>query len=333
MRLPKFELFRPSTVEETCSLLSEYKGEAKIIAGGTAALIDMGQRLFTPNYVVTLKSISRLDYIDYDDEKGLRLGALATIDSLSTSPVVRERYFMLSQAAREVGVPSLRYIGTVAGNLCLDTRCLYYNQSYFWRKVCPPCFKRGGDLCHVVKGSDHCSAVYQGDLAPALIALGAKVRLTQATGERTIPLGEFFTGDGKSPNTLEPEEVLTEVQIPPLSKYSAGAYQKFRVRGAIDYPLAGVAVVLHMDEEKVCRQAKIVLGAVASAPIEVGQAGEILRDKRIDDSLIERAAQEAFSTAHPVANLTTTPDYRRRMVKVLLKRAVNQALESVRGGG
>lgn len=184
----------------------------------------------------------------------------------------------------------------------------------------------------MVKGSDHCFAVYQGDLAPALMALEAKVKLMRAGGERIIPFREFFTNDGKSPNVLELGEILTEVRIPPLSKHVVGAYQKFRVRGAMDFPLVSVAVLLDMNGKKSCRKAKIILGAVASAPIEASEAEEILLNKRIDNGLAEEAAQEAFKRTHPVANLSLDPDYRRKMVKVMLKRAINQALGLAKTG-
>lgn len=152
MRLPQFELLKPHTLEEACSMLSKHRGEAKIVAGGTDALINMEQRLFTPQYVISLKGVSGLDYIDYDGQNGVRLGALVTIDSLNNSPVVREKLPILSQAAKEVGVPPLRYMGTLGGNLCLDTRCLYYNQSCFWREVRGPCLKTGGRALSCGKG-------------------------------------------------------------------------------------------------------------------------------------------------------------------------------------
>lgn len=327
MRLPKFDYLKPRTVDEACSLLSEHKGEANVIAGSTALLTYIKHRLLTPKYVIGLKGIPGLDYINYDGKGGLKIGALTTLHALNTSPLIRERYHILSQAAAQVGVPPLRYMGTLGGNLCLDTRCLYYNQSYSWRRVRPLCFKAGGELCHVVRGGERCYAVYQGDLAPALIGLGAKVRLVRTSGERIIPLNEFFTGRGESPNILEPDEILTEVQIPPPPEQSCGAYHKLRIRRAMDFPLAGVAVVLAMDG-KICREAKIILNAVSSAPFEVREAEEMLRGKRIGDGVIEEVAEEIFKRARPVANLSIDADYRRKMVRVLFKRAVKQALSA-----
>jgi len=321
-----FDYFKPSTVEEAYSLLTEYGEEAKILSGGTALLVYLQQRLCTPKYVMSLKGIPGLDHISYDRQEGLRIGALATIDSLSASSIIKGKYPILCQAAEDIGVPAVRQMGTIGGNLCLDTRCIYYNQSYSWRQVRPPCFKRGGNLCYAVKGGDRCFAVYQGDLAAALIALETKVKLVKTSGEKVIPLSEFFTGRGENPNVLKPDELLTEIQLPCASESSAGAYQKLRIRGAIDFPLAGVAVVLDVDEGKVCRKARIVLSAVASAPLEVTGAEKVLKGKRVEEGLIEEAAEEALKKAHPLDNLSIDAGYRRGMVRVLLKRAVKQAL-------
>lgn len=327
MRLPKFEYFRPRTTEEACSLLAHLRKEAKVLAGGTALVVDMRQRLVSPRYVISLKGIAGLNGIQYDDQQGLRIGALTTLHSLKNSSLIKEKYNILCQASEELGIPALHHVATNGGNLCLDTRCIYYNQSAFWRSIRLPCFKNGGQLCHAVKGSGHCFAVYQGDLAPALLALEAKVKLVHLRGERVIPLAQFFTRKGESPNCLEPNEILAEVQIPPASEHSTGAYGKLRIRGAIDFPLAGVALVLDMKEDKLCSKAKIVLGAIASAPIEATEAEKVLTGKTINEVTLEEAAQEAVKAAHPIANLSLDMAYRRTMIGVLLKRAVRRALE------
>lgn len=330
MHLPKFEYLKPHTIDQACSMLHQHEGEAKIIAGSTALLIYLKQRLLAPRYIVGLKGISGLDYIDYDGEQGLRIGPLTTLYSLSVSPVIRERYPILSQVSAGVGVPPVRYMGTLGGNLCLDTRCLYYNQSHLWRRSRLPCFRRGGNLCHAVKRSERCHATYQGDLAPALMALNANVKLSTSTGQRIVALGDFFTGKGETPNVLQLDEILTEVQIPPPSDHSVAAYHKLRIREAMDFPLAAVAVVLNMDGEKVCREAKVVLNAISAAPFEVKEAAAMLQGKEIGDGVIEEAAQETFKRAHPVNNLPLDPAYRRKMVPVLLKRAIRQALASAK---
>jgi CO/xanthine dehydrogenase FAD-binding subunit len=177
-----------------------------------------------------------------------------------------------------------------------------------------------------VKGGKRCHSVYQGDLAPALIALEAKVKINQKNGEKIIPLSEFFTNKGKKPNLLQPDEVITEIQLPSPAKNSTGAYQKLRIRQAIDFPLASVTVVLDMDKDGLCRKAKFVLGAISSAPVEVTAADEIFNGKKIDNNLIDQAAEEVFKAAHPVNNLSIDAEYRRKMVRVLTKRAIEKAL-------
>ncbi len=330
-KLPDFIYLRPQTIEDLLSLLDKRKSEATLLAGGTELLVRMKQRLCTPQYVISLNGMASLDYVKYNENTGLTIGPLTTIHSLVNSSPVRERYTVLSQAAREVSIIPLHYTSTVGGNLCIDTRCIYYDQSSDWSEVRPPCFKRGGDICHAVKGSKHCHAVYQGDLAPALIALAAQIKINRKNGEKIIPLSEFFTNSGENPNLLQPDEVITEIQLPPTTEGSIGSYQKLRMRQAIDFPLAAVAVVLDMDKDGVCRKAKFVLDAITASPVEVTAAERIFDGRKIDNKLIDQAAEEAFKAAHPVDNLSVNAGYRRKMVRVLTRRAVRQALSGWRG--
>lgn len=331
VRLPDFTYLRPQTIEEACSLLDEHKTAATLLAGGTELLVRMRQRLCAPQYVIILNGVASLDYVKHDENTGLTIGPLTTIYSLVNSSVIRERYTVLSQAARQVSATPLHHMSTVGGNLCINTRCIFYNQSSDWSKVRPPCFKRGGDICHAVKGSNHCRSVYQGDLAPALIALGARVKINRKNGEKIVPLNGFFTNSGENPNLLQPDEVITEIQLPPSTKDSTGSYQKLRIRQAIDFPLAAVAVVLDTDKDRVCRKAKFVLGAISAAPVEVKAINKIFNGRKIDNNLIEEAAEEAFKVTHPVDNLSIDARYRRKMVRVLTRRAIGQALSGWRG--
>lgn len=326
MRLPQFDYFCLHTIEEACSFMYDHQQEAVILAGGTALIISLGQRLLQPRYILGLKGITGLNDISHDNRRGLAIGALTTIEALTGSSVIRQEYAVLAEAAGAIAAPPLQHMATIGGNLCQDTRCIYYNQSYFWRQVREPCFKRGGGVCHAVKGGKHCFSVYQSDLAPVLLALEAKVKLVRKHGGRVIPINEFFTGKGEKPNVLEPDEIIAEIQLPPPSENSAGSYQKLRVREAIDFPLAGVAAVFNIDGDKVCRKAKLVLGAVASAPVELREAEKILEGRKVDHDVIEEAAEAAFEAAHPVANLSIDASYRRKMTGVLLKRAAMQAL-------
>lgn len=338
MRLPKFEHLQPESLEEALDLLSERGEEAKVIAGGTDLLVSMKQRLLTPRYLLNLKGLAELDFIK-DSKEGLRIGALTRLTTIIKSPLVREKFPVLAQAANYVAAPPLQNMGTLGGNLCLNTRCFFYNQSQFWRQARPLCFKTGGEMCHVVKGGDHCYSVYQGDLAPVLIALGARVRLAKKGAEWVIPLINLYSGKGEQPIALEAGEILTEVEIPgPTPDCKSGGsslttaswggdYQKLRYRGAMDFPLVGVAAVLTWNGET-CTGAKVVLTAVASAPVVVEEAGRLLEGQEPDEEAIARAAEAAYEVAHPVANIGSTPLYRRKMVRVMTQRAIGDAVRS-----
>jgi len=319
MRLPKFEHLQPESLEEALDLLSEYGEEAKVIAGGTDLLVSMKHRLFTPKYLLNLKGLE-LDFIE-DGREGLRIGALTRLTTLIKSPLVREKFPVLAQAAGYVSAPPLQNMGTLGGNLCLNTRCFFYNQSQFWRQARPLCVKTGGEICHVVKGSDHCYSVYQSDLAPVLIALEARVKVAKKGSEWVIPLLDLYTGKGEEPIALEAGEILTEVEIPVPAASWTGDYQKLRYRGAMDFPLVGVAAVLNWNGEN-CARARVVLTAVASAPIVVEEASRLLEGQKPDEEAIARAAEAAYEVAPPVANIGSTPLYRRKMVRVMTKRAI-----------
>jgi 4-hydroxybenzoyl-CoA reductase subunit beta len=324
MRLPKFEHLQPESLEEALDLLSEHGEEAKVIAGGTDLLVSMKHKLLTPKYVLNLKELG-LDFIE-EGKEGLRIGALTRLTTIIKSPLVQEKLPVLAQAAGYVAAPPLQNMGTLGGNLCLNTRCFFYNQSRFWRQARPLCFKTGGEMCHVVKGGDHCYSVYQGDLAPVLIALGARVRLAKKGGEWVIPLLDLYTGQGEKPIGLEAGEILTEVEIPaPAASSWGGDYQKLRYRGAMDFPLVGVAAVLTWNGEG-CAEARVVLTAVASAPVVVEEAGKLLEGQKPGEEIIGRAAEAAYEVAHPVANIGSTPLYRRKMVRVMAKRAIANAV-------
>lgn len=340
MRLPKFEYLTPRTMEEALSLLNEHRGEAGIFAGGSDIFVSMKQRVVTPKYLINLKKIPDLDYIS-NGKDGLRIGPLTTLDSIEKSPVIKEKFALLSKAAGDVAAPQLRNMGTLGGNIALDTRCWYYNQSHFWRKSRPVCYKLGGDSDNCQgfelwenfpssKGNV-CYSVYSGDTAPSLIALGASLKLNSSEGERTIVLKDFFSGDGKKPFELESSEIITEIRVPNPPPYSGGAYLKLRLREAIDFPLLGVAAVITLDaKDGICKEAQIVLGAVASGPIKVASAEDSLMGKKIDDALMEEAGQMACEEANPVPNIGSSPTYRKMMVKVLVKRALAQALKQIK---
>jgi 4-hydroxybenzoyl-CoA reductase subunit beta len=323
MSLPEFEHFEPDTFAEACALLKKYEGRARVIAGGTDLLNLMRNRLVEPEFLIDLKGISDLRQIGYDEKKGLAVGAGNTLSHLIRSPLVREKASLLVEAARTVAAPPLQNMGTLGGNICLDTRCFFYNQSKAWRSSRPACIKTGGAVCHVVKGGNRCYSVFQADAACALVALNAEVRLVEEGNERVLPLPEFYTGKGENPNGLRPSEMLKEVIIPPAVN-RVGSYEKLSPRASLDFPQIGVAAVLRCGPDRAIEDVRVVLNAVAPAPVEVKEIRELLVGWRLDEDRIEKAARTAQEAAHPVDNTGISPAYRRKMVRVLVSRALRR---------
>jgi 4-hydroxybenzoyl-CoA reductase subunit beta len=326
MKLPDFDLVQPHSLQEACSILGEYDRKAAILAGGTALMVVLRYKLIKPGVVIDLKGLTTLDYLGPNESNGLSIGSMVTLETLKKSPLLINEYASLAQAAQLVAIPPIRHKATIGGNLCLDTRCIYYNQSEFWRSGQKACFKLGGDICHAVENGRHCQAVYQGDLGPVLIALGAELKIASANGENIIPLAEFFTGRGEKANVLKPDEILVEVRIPASGHGAAGAYEKLRVREGMDFPMAGVAVVVKTNRDGTIEKAKIVLGAVGPSPIEVVKAAGLLEGLKPTDDLLQSVAREAVDRAQAVGNLAMNASYRRKMVGVLVKRALRRAL-------
>ena len=326
MNLPKFEFIQPHSLQEACSVLREHHGKAALLAGGTALMVGLRYRLSKPAVVIGLKGLSALDYVSRNGSGGLAIGSMVTLETLEKTPLVLNEYAPLAQAVQLVAIPPIRHGATIGGNLCLDTRCIYYNQSEFWRSAQKACFKLGGDICHAVEKGRHCQAVYQGDLGPVLMALGAEVKIASANGEKIIPLADFFTGRGEKPNVLKPDELLVEVRIPTSGNGAAVAYEKLRVREGMDFPMAGVAVMVKTNRSGTIEKAKVVLGAVGSSPIEVPKAAGLLEGYKPTDNLLQSVSREVVDRARPVGNLAMNPRYRRKMVGVLVRRTLRRAL-------
>jgi 4-hydroxybenzoyl-CoA reductase subunit beta len=325
MKLPHFDLIQPHSLQEAYSILGEHGRKTAILAGGTALLVALRYRLSKPGVVIDLKGLTTLDYVARNESGGLAIGSMVTLETLEKSPLVLNEYSSLAQAVQLVAVPPIRRKATIGGNLCLDTRCIYYNQSEFWRSGQKACFKLGGEICNAVEKGRCCQAVYQGDLGPVLLALKAEVKITSPKGEKIIPLAEFFTGRGEKPNVLKPDEILVEVRIPP-SDGAVGVYEKLRVREGMDFPMAGVAVMLKRNRSGTIEQAKLVLGAVGSSPIEISNAARLLEGHKPTDDLLQSVSREAVDRVQPVGNLAMNTSYRRKMVGVLVKRALRRSL-------
>jgi 4-hydroxybenzoyl-CoA reductase subunit beta len=302
-------------------LLASHHGNIRVLAGGTDLIPSMRQKLFEPEYVLDLRGIRELCGIRPQADGTVEIGALTTLRAIERSTYLRQHFPVLTEAASTVASPVLRNMGTLGGNICLDTRCLWYNQSLAWRKGCGFCIKKDGDLCHVAPGGKKCWAAFSGDTPPALLCLNAQIEIVDAKGSRRVPLHDFYTGDGVTYRKLLPTELVTRVFLPAESADCHGIYRKLRVRGSIDYPLAGVAVLLKRSNGHVA-DARIGLTAVNPAPVLVKGITELLRGKIVDEALAEAAGDIAARTAKPLTTSALTPEYRREMIRVFTKRAV-----------
>jgi len=325
MGLPKFEYVAPKTLSKAVSLQKE---GGKYLAGGTDLFVGLKERISCPELLVDLNKISPLRRIEWNRENGLQVGALATLTQLKENPVVKRHLSIFTRIVPMISSPQLQNMGTLGGNLCLDTRCYYYNQPAILKKRWDPCFKIGGRTCHVVKGGDHCYAIYSGDMAAPLIAAGAKVRIAGPDKVNEIELQKFFSSSGVKPNILKFNEILTEILVPPLPEYSGLSYQKLRLRDTMDFPLVGVAVFLHLDgRDGRCRDVRLVLSAVAPSPIVVEDATKLMCGINITSKLVEKVSRIVQRMAHPVDNTASSPKYRKEMVGILSKKAIYEALD------
>jgi 4-hydroxybenzoyl-CoA reductase subunit beta len=286
----------------------------------------MRQKLFEPEHVLDLRQIQQLKGIR-ETEQGIEIGPLTTLHEIEHSALLRESYPVLVEAAKTVASPLIRHMGTIGGNVCLDTRCLWYNQSLTWRKSCGFCIKKDGDLCHVAPGGTKCWAAFSADTPPALLCLSAEIEIASASATRRIPLRDFYTGEGDNYRRLQPGELLTKIILPRCTAGYRGTYRKLRVRGSIDYPLAGVAVVLKRSNGHI-EDIQIALTAVNPAPVLVEGLTALMNRRQIDANAVDHAGELAARTAKPLTTSALTPEYRREMIRVFTKRTLLALIES-----
>lgn len=321
MSLPQFKLLRPRCIDDALEYLAKHGLNLRVLAGGTDLIPSMRQKLFEPEYVLDLRGIVELKGIAPNQDGSVEIGAMTTVRSIERSDFLRRHYPVLTEAAATVASPVLRNMGTIGGNICLDTRCLWYNQSLTWRKGCGFCIKKDGDICHVAPGGTKCWAAFSGDTPPALLCLNAEVEIAGPSGVRRISLVDFYTGVGDNYRKLEANEMLVRVFLPASSAGYNGVYRKLRVRGSIDYPLAGVAVALKRSNGHIT-DARVGITAVNPAPLIIKGATDILLGKVLDEKLAMEVGDLAARTAKPLTTSALTPEYRREMIRVFTKRAV-----------
>jgi 4-hydroxybenzoyl-CoA reductase subunit beta len=320
LRLPAFEYLAPQSVSEAVSLMASHGTEAMYVAGGTDLYPNMKRRQFEPKTLIGLRGLRELRGVRRNGE--LRIGAGVTLTQLAAHPDVQREYPALATAAGLVSTPQLRNMGTYGGNLCLDTRCNYYNQTYFWRKAIGFCMKKDGDICLVAPGSPRCWATSSTDTAPVTIALGAQVRLIGPHGDRLMPASALYRDDGMQYLAKTPGEILTEIVIPPCEGLKS-IYLKLRRRGSFDFPILGVAVALRQDADGAVSYAKIVMAAVQSHPLECIDAEQMLIGQRLTHDLIAAVAQAAYKPAKPLDNTDMAHGYRKKMARVYVERALS----------
>ena len=321
LRLPPFRYAAPSTARDAARLLADFGADAMPVAGGTDLFPNMKRGQFKPRVVVALRGVSEAHGLAVDG--GIDLGAMATLTEVAEHPVIRDRWPAIATAAGLVSSPPLRNAGTIGGNLCVDTRCNYYNQTEFWRASIGYCMKKDGHVCLVAPGSDICWAISSSDTAPVMIALGAEVTLVGPSAARRIAVRDLYGPDGISYLSKRPEEILTRIHVPDRRGW-AMTYRKVRRRGSIDFPILGVAAAVRWGRDRVVEEARIVLGAVHTAPVVAADAEAFLRGRVLDAETIEMAAGIAYKPARPLDNADLSYAWRKRMARVEVERALRE---------
>jgi len=318
--MPNFKVHRPISSKEAVKLLSE-QSDSKFVAGGTDLIVNVRRGIEQPKNLIDLSSIAELREIK-ENSTGLQIGAGATLNQLTSNSLIQSNFPAIAEAAASVAGGTHQQYGTLGGNLCLDTRCLFYNQSEWWRQSNDYCMKERGEVCHVAPGGKRCFAAFSGDVAPAMLIYQAKVILLGPQGERRIPLAEMYRNDGMNHLTLTPGELVSKVQLPKSLSGTPSRYEKIRIRGSIDFPLAGVAVRLKMNKKKV-KEISIALTGVNPFPqIITGtdeHIGKSLNEKSLDD-----LQDSVRKQAKPMKTTTVAPWYRRRVVGAVAKKLIKE---------
>jgi 4-hydroxybenzoyl-CoA reductase subunit beta len=327
LRLPPFRYLAPRRLEEAALMLAQEGEQAMLVAGGTDLFPNMKRRQFTPEVLIGLRGITALQSTGGSAEQGMHIGAGVTLSTLASHPHILQHYPALATAAGSVSTPQLRNAGTIGGNLLLDTRCNYYNQTEFWRHSIGYCMKKDGDICLVAPGSPRCWAISSADTAPVLVSLDAQARLVSVRGERVLPVRELFRDDGMDPCTKARDEILAEIILPPAGGWRS-VYLKLRRRGSFDFPILGVAVALRFADDQTVADARITLGAVASHPVEATEAAAQLVHQSLSPELIEAVAVAAARRSKPLDNADLTINYRKQVTPVFVRRALSQLAES-----
>jgi 4-hydroxybenzoyl-CoA reductase subunit beta len=329
MRLPKFSYLVPRSVGDAVKMMGDAGASGQYVAGGTDLYPNMKRRQQTPQTVIAVGRLKELRRVEGDGESGLVVGAGVSLTELCEHPVVQRDYPALMRAARLISTPTLRNMGTLGGNLLLDTRCNYYDQNYEWRRGINFCLKKDGDTCWVAPGSSKCWAVQSSDLVPLMVATGARLRLVSTVGDRMVTAAGFYNDDGINYLHKRPEELLTEIHLAP-NKGRRAVYKKLRRRGAFDFPVLGVAASVEVDEDETILDAKIILGGIAPAPLEVREAAQALIGAPLSRERIAQAAEACYVRARPLDNTDHLMNWRKQMTRPFVTRALDELKAGMR---
>ena len=323
MRLPKFNYRAPKKISDAIKMMADAGPDAMFVAGGTDLYPNMKRRQQTPKTVISVTRVRDLHEIKGDAKTGMIIGAGISLTRLCEHAIVQRDYGVVAEAARLISTPILRNMGTIGGNLLLDTRCNYYDQNYEWRKGINFCLKKDGDVCWVAPGSSKCWAVQSSDLVPVMVAIGAKFRLASTLGERMIDAAGFYNDDGIDYLKKRPDELLVDIHLPPLNGWRA-SYQKLRRRGAFDFPVLGVAAWVNLSEEGTVKSAKLILGGVGPAPVEVKEAEAALIGQPLNEERMRAAAEACYVKVRPLDNTDFLMNWRKQMARPLGFKALEE---------
>ena len=319
MQLPEFTYLKPETLQEGLDLLERSNGSAMLIAGGTDVLYNMKLGLFTPETLISIKHLPELHRLEEDEDGTLIIGASCRLSDLVVDPLISERYPALRDGIQAVASKHVRNMASLGGNLCLETRCWYTNQSHDWRDSRVGCFKTDGDVCHVIKSSPDCHALNSSDSAPILMAMEAQVILVSARGQRIVPLQKFYRPDGLKHTVMEPDEIMREIRIPPCNDRLL--FKKVAPRQGLDYA-QGVIAVRAGGKGKKVSSLTMILGSLATSPIILNKCTQIILTSGLSDAAIDRACEASRDELGALVNLYTKAAHKRELAKALIKKAL-----------
>ncbi|HEY7913405.1 MAG TPA: FAD binding domain-containing protein [Blastocatellia bacterium] len=323
MRLPRFDYRVARKVRDAVKIMADNGPDAMFVAGGTDLYPNMKRRQVTPKTVISVARIKELNEVRGDGATGMIIGASVSLSQICEHPVINRDYPVVAAAARTISTPILRNMGTIGGNLLLDTRCNYYDQNYEWRRAINFCMKKDGEICWVAPSSPKCWAVQSSDLAPVMVALGARFKLVSTLGDRVVDAEGIYNNDGIDYLKKRADELLTEIHLPPAGSARA-IYKKLRRRGSFDFPVLGVAASLDLADDGSIKNARLILGGVAPSPVRVNDAEQSLIGNSLDDDHIREAAEACYLRARPLDNTDFVMGWRKQMARPFVIRALEE---------